>query len=69
MPVTNILSFSSRQMLYLFGMVGVSYALLWLVPPSVVQRYSMVWAMGCISAAHIYRLVTDFGGYHLDFTG
>ena len=69
LQATNVLSFSSRQMFYLFGMIGVSYALLWLVPPSVVQRYSMVWAMGCISAAHTYRLVTDFGGYHLDFTG
>lgn len=32
-------------------------------------RYSMVWAMGSISTAHIYRLVTDYGGFHLDFTG
>ncbi len=35
----------------------------------VVVRYTMVWAMGSLSAAHIYRLVTDYGGYTLDFTG
>ena len=29
----------------------------------------MVWAMGSVSAAHYYRLVTDYGGWHLDFTG
>jgi len=29
----------------------------------------MVWAMGSMSAAHIYRMATDFGGWHLDFTG
>lgn len=32
-------------------------------------RYSMVWAMGSISTAHIYRMITDYGGFHLDFTG
>lgn len=29
----------------------------------------MVWAMGSITAAHLYRMVTDYGGWHLDFTG
>ena len=29
----------------------------------------MVWAMGSLCAAHYYRLVTDYGGWHLDFTG
>ena len=29
----------------------------------------MVWAMGSMSTAHIYRMMTDFGGWHLDFTG
>ena len=28
----------------------------------------MVWVMGGLSVAHIYRTVTDFGGYHLDFS-
>ncbi len=60
---------TDRQMIYLFGMVGVSYLLLWMVPPSVVQRYTMAWAIGTMSAAHLYRMLTDFGGWHLDFTG
>ncbi len=29
----------------------------------------MVWAMGCMSAAHLYRMMTDYGGWSLDFTG
>ena len=37
--------------------------------PSSSLRFSMAWALGCIGIAHFYRLVTDFGGYHLDFTG
>ena len=35
---------------------------------SLLYRYSMVWAMGSLGAAHYYRLVTDYGGWHLDFT-
>ncbi len=56
-------------MLYLFGMTGVSYLLLLVVPPSVVQRCTMALASGSLSAAHLYRTLTDFGGWHLDFTG
>ena len=29
----------------------------------------MVWAMGSLSVAHIYRMILDYGGYQLDFTG
>lgn len=29
----------------------------------------MLWVMGTMSAAHLYRTLTDFGGYHLDFSG
>ena len=32
------------------------------------HRVTMVWVMACLSAAHLYRTLTDFGGYHLDFT-
>ncbi|XP_064382588.1 lysophospholipid acyltransferase 2-like [Halichondria panicea] len=39
------------------------------LPATVVQRYTMVWAMGSMSAAHIYRMMTDYGGWSLDFTG
>ena len=34
-----------------------------------ITRYSMIWAFVSISATHIYRIITDYGGYHLDFTG
>ena len=29
----------------------------------------MVWVMGLLSLCHIYRTVTDYGGYTLDFSG
>ena len=32
-------------------------------------RYTMVWAMGSMSVAHLYRIATDYGGWSLDFTG
>ena len=85
------------QMFILFGVVGVSYIFLLVLPPNVVQRYrkttcctscfstnyvshhvvlfiqpssyTMVWALGCVSAAHVYRMITDYEGWHLDFTG
>jgi lysophospholipid acyltransferase 1/2 len=59
----------SRDVLILVGVIGVSYILLCVVPPTVVQRYTMVWVMGSLSVAHIYRTLTDYGGYHLDFSG
>ena len=33
------------------------------------NSYSMIYAMLGLSAGHIYRMVTDYGGYKLDFTG
>ena len=32
------------------------------------SRYTMVWAMGSLSAGHIYRMVTDDGSWQVDFT-
>jgi len=29
----------------------------------------MIWAMGSVSAAHVYRMTNDYGGWTLDFTG
>ena len=29
----------------------------------------MIYAILGVSAGHIYRMVTDYGGYKLDFTG
>ncbi|XP_064382586.1 lysophospholipid acyltransferase 2-like [Halichondria panicea] len=57
------------QMIVLFAIIGVCCAMLQYLPATVVQRYTMVWAMGSMSAAHIYRMMTDYGGWTLDFTG
>ncbi len=58
--------------LFFFFLVG-DFILFFLVShvslSSPLARYSMVWAMGCLSAAHIYRLLTDYGGYTMDYTG
>ncbi|XP_065897967.1 lysophospholipid acyltransferase 6-like isoform X2 [Dysidea avara] len=56
-------------MTLLLAIVGSCYVLLLTASPKVVQNYTMIWMLTCISAAHIYRLITDYGGYHLDFTG
>ena len=29
----------------------------------------MVWMLVCVSAAHIYRMITAYGEYKVDFTG
>ena len=29
----------------------------------------MVWGLGFMTAVHTYRYFTDYGGYHLDFSG
>lgn len=65
----GLLCFGPEQMAVLFFIISVSYLLLLFISPHYVQRYSMVWAMGSIATAHIYRMVTDYGGFHLDFTG
>ena len=36
---------------------------------SCMHRFTMVWAMGSLCASHFYRMMTDYGGWHLDFTG
>lgn len=32
-------------------------------------RYVLTVSMGMLAIAHIYRQITDYGGYTLDFTG
>ena len=49
--------------------VLVGYLLLLVVSPREVHKVTMVYILGVIGAAHVYRLLTDYGGYHLDFTG
>ena len=54
---------------YFYVMSGVAYALLrslqrnpWM--PLVVW----VWSIGFLSGVHIYRMATDYGGWHMDQT-
>ena len=58
------------HVLLLFGLVGGSYALLLLLPPTVVQRYTMIWAMAYLGVCNMYRIVnTSYGDYTVDFSG
>ena len=58
------------QMLLLFGLVGTTYAFLLLLPPTVVQRYTMIWAMAYLSICNAYRILsTPYGDYTVDFSG
>ncbi|CAB4012313.1 Hypothetical predicted protein [Paramuricea clavata] len=45
------------------------YLIIHTVSPRVVHRYIFTLAMSWLSANHIYRQVTDYGGYKLDITG
>ena len=63
------LSLSCRGVCALFAAVLVGYLLLLVVPPRLVHKVSMAYIIGVIGAAHVYRMLTDYGGYHLDFTG
>ncbi|KAL5493207.1 hypothetical protein EMCRGX_G014354 [Ephydatia muelleri] len=65
----GLMCFGWVQMGVLFSVTGVCYAMLLLVPSKVVHIYTIVFAMASMSAAHIYRMMVDYGGWHLDFTG
>eukprot|EP00731_Ephydatia_muelleri_P010967 Em0005g1553a len=65
----GLMCFGWVQMGVLFSVTGVCYAMLLLVPSKVVHVYTIVFAMASMSAAHIYRMMVDYGGWHLDFTG
>ena len=57
------------HVLLLFGLVGGSYALLLLLPPTVVQRYTM--GNGVLGRLQrVYRILnTSYGDYTVDFSG
>eukprot|EP00731_Ephydatia_muelleri_P010964 Em0005g1550a len=65
----GLMCFGWVQMGVLFSVTGVCYAMLLLVPSKVVHFYTIVFAMASMSVAHIYRMMVDYGGWHLDFTG
>ena len=56
-------------MAVLFTVTGICYAMLLIVPTNMVTIYTMLFAMVSMSVAHVYRMMVDYGGWHLDFTG
>lgn len=57
------------QTSYLLIFLLIAYALLHILPAKTVHWYSLVYALGGSSIGHVYRLITDYEGYTLDFTG
>eukprot|EP00163_Fabomonas_tropica_P019340 TRINITY_DN3393_c3_g1_i5.p1 TRINITY_DN3393_c3_g1~~TRINITY_DN3393_c3_g1_i5.p1 ORF type:complete len:271 (+),score=50.94 TRINITY_DN3393_c3_g1_i5:89-901(+) len=47
----------------------VTYFILAIAPKKIGYQIVFVFAMGWLSAAHIYRMITDYGGWTLDATG
>ena len=56
------------QILLLFGLVGGSYAILLLLPPTKVHRYTMAWAMAYLGVCNFYRFI-NLSNYAVDFSG
>ena len=67
--IFGLLCFGWGQMAVLFTVTGVCYAMLLIVPTNMVAIYTMLFAMVSMSVAHVYRIMVDYGGWHLDFTG
>jgi lysophospholipid acyltransferase len=47
---------------------SVAYVMVWLLPRESSPLCVFVFAMGYMSVSHIYRMWTDWGGWHIDFT-
>ncbi|KAL5506347.1 hypothetical protein EMCRGX_G007967 [Ephydatia muelleri] len=65
----GLICFGWVQMGVLFFVTGVCYVMLLVVPSNVIHVYTIVFAMASMSVAHMYRMMVDYGGWHLDFTG
>ena len=65
----GLMCFGWVQMAVLFSVTGACYAMLVTLPASAVHLYTMPFALASLSVAHVYRMVTDYQGWHLDFTG
>eukprot|EP00731_Ephydatia_muelleri_P010972 Em0005g1558a len=64
----GLLCFGWSQMFLLFFMTGVCYAMLLWLPTTVVHLYTVVFAMVCVSMGHVYRMLTDYEGWNIDFS-
>ncbi|XP_065897965.1 lysophospholipid acyltransferase 6-like [Dysidea avara] len=67
--VFGLMCFGFVEMIYLLIVIGSCYTLLLVISPNVVQKYTMIWMLVCVSAAHVYRMITAYGDYKVDFTG
>ena len=65
----GLMCFGWVQMGVLFFVTGVCYVMLLVVLSNVIHVYTIVFAMASMSVAHMYRMMVDYGGWHLDFTG
>ncbi|XP_068736427.1 lysophospholipid acyltransferase 6-like [Montipora capricornis] len=57
------------QVLILLGISGLCYNLICVLNPSLVHKYVLSVSMVLLAVSHLYRQITDYGGYTLDFTG
>jgi len=47
----------------------VAYIMLVALPKNIAHKAVFVWAIGYLSVSHIYRMMTDYMGWTMDFTG
>jgi lysophospholipid acyltransferase len=57
------------QVIHSVVSASVAYILLMVVPAEKVPSVMLIFTMGYMSGAHIYRMYVDYLGWHLDFTG
>jgi len=58
-----------QQLLMLFVSSTVAFLILHLFSPKRSAQLIYLWCMLFLSGCHIYRMITDYMGYTLDFTG
>ena len=57
-----------EQFIHPFIMATVTYLLMNFLPRNKVHIYAMIFAMLYLSGQHIYRMITNFGGWEMDVT-
>lgn len=49
-------------------MVLVSYVLMLVLPRKLFRSVNLAWVLGYLSVQHIYRMMTNWGGWDMDVT-
>jgi len=57
------------QTLHSFASAAGAYLIVNIFEPKQAAKFTYIWAMGYLTASHIYRMYDDYMGYTLDFTG